>query len=871
VLEGDFPKSFVHDYVHWLDLATGELEFRPAESSWTPEPSDWRLQVSMDLNKPHAMLRKVPGDQDAFISLIDIRSPTFRMVSHLLSALESPEHITIVHTPQTVEASLPRLRLSFFINDKSEIECRSIPGYVIDKHQSSGTMCGLINQLVLCPSGGSSELPRRVIIPQGDVLHTLEGDFAKVSINTGTEQLVHWHEYTIDTDLGRLLGNVSLGSKLYQCYLHAVTSHCLPDPLLGQTGTEESIYMLRSAAFKSFQRLGNYEEKLLGLISELTPHRDYYPPHLESMATVKWNGLPTLSQHHDFHPAVYSLINHARDLEVLYDRPATITILERTKPLLNRAATRNWVYYPPDLQSSAPPLPSGLGDVVYRSRDVGKGRSDGHAAYQISWAIWNDRPVLSQKWRRLWDAMQPWKSVGPARQEVSLQYSRYWLDFDIAQDWIRIYNLCRKATSHNSQDVKITLAFSLAAASFSQPEYRDILPLILIFATDIRFQGLRAPVEPQYTLPDGTFPDYNHLVKLISQSAYPIERTPAFKMSVQANGKKKVARQRREEYNRVVDEKKSAAALTIIAQWPKKEIPDLSHQWFNASTCKAHVESYIQSIVRNSKLKDHVEDLQSVLNLYDMSTTGVTDRAYTFSPQYTATVKHSEAVSLSIGRLLKFRPNITTQSTCDPDRAISSAVTVVSRSVSPSTCGKGLGSLIQEFRSSQKRLLQLYGDDLDKSYGELLRKNDLSTTERVIPSYEALRYHRDACRERKDAIFSELLEDLNPYRRVDEILNITGLWPRITPRSILLQLSWGHGNTLTEQWKDVIINYAIAFLKYQQSQRLLEHVSRHQDDAFFREVETICEDVAAACPHEWLLIQVGLRFCEHARANRYFE
>jgi hypothetical protein len=822
----------------------------------------------MDLNKPHAMLRKVLGDHGVSISLIDICSPTFRMVSHLLSPLESPEHITIVHTPQTIEASLPRLRLSFFANDKSEIECRSIPGYVIDKHQSSGTMCGLINQLILCPSSGSSELPRRVIIPQGDVCYTLEGDFAKVSINTGTEQLVHWHEYTIDTDLGRLLGNVSLGSKLYQCYLHAVTSHCLPDPLLGQTGTEESIYMLRSAAFKSFQRLGNYEAKLLGLISKLTPHRDYYPPHMESMATVKWNELPTLSQHHEFYPAVNSLINHARELEVLYDRPAAITIFERTKRLLNRAATRNWVYYPPDLQSSAPPLPSGLGDVVYRSRDVGEGRSDGHAAYQISWAVWNDRPVLSQKCRRLWAVMQPWESVGPARKEVSLRYSRYWLDFNIAQDWIRIYNLCREATSHNSQDVKITLAFSLAAASFSQPEYRDVFPLILIFATDIRFQGLRAPVEPQYTLPDGTFPDYNHLVRLISQSAYPIERTPAFRMTAQATAKKKVAKQRREEYNRVVDGRASAAAHTIVAQWPNKQIPNLSHEWFDVSRCKAHVEPYFQSIVRNLKLKDHVEGLQTVLNLYNMSTTGVTDRPYTFSPQYT--VKNTEAISLSIGRLLKFRPNITTQSPCDPNHAMSSAVAAVSRSVPPATGGDGLGSLIQEFRSSQKRLLQLYGDDLNKSYSELLRKNVLSTTERVIPSYEALRHHRDACRERKDAIFSELLEALKPYQKVDEILSMAGLWPRITPRSILLQLSWDHGNTLTEQWKDVIINYAITFLKYQQSQRLLELVSRHQDDAFSREVETICEDVAATCPHEWLLIQVGLGFCEHAGANRYF-
>jgi hypothetical protein len=179
------------------------------------------------------------------------------MISRLLSALESPEHIIITRTNHALEASLSRLHLVFFVNQDSELECRSMPGYVIDELQSCGTMFGLKNQLVLRPSNDFSEMPRRVIIPQGDIEFSLDGDFASVSIKTGTARHVHWHEYTIDTDLGRLTGNVSLHSKLYQCYLHALTSHCLPDPLLGHTGTEESLNMLQSAAFLSFQRLGN--------------------------------------------------------------------------------------------------------------------------------------------------------------------------------------------------------------------------------------------------------------------------------------------------------------------------------------------------------------------------------------------------------------------------------------------------------------------------------------------------------------------------------------------------------------------------------------------------------------------------------------
>jgi hypothetical protein len=864
VFDGDFPKSFVCDCVHWLDLGTGEVEFRPAEAPWTPEPFNWRLYVPKDPGQSHATLRKIAGDNHASISLIDIRSATFHMISRLLSALESPEHITIVHTPHTLEASLPRLHLTFFVNNNSEIECRSMPGYVIDKLQSSGTMTGLANQLVLCPSSGSSELLRRVIIPQGDISFTLDGDFAIVSIKTGAEQLVHWHEYTIDTDLGRLVGNVSLRSNLYQCYLHALTSHCLPDPLLGHTGTEESIYMLRSAAFRSFQRLGNDEAKLLDSISKLTPTRVYYPRHLRSMATVRWYELPTLSQHHDFHPAVCSIVNHAHALEALYDHPLTFGILERDKSLLNRAATRNWVYYPHDLQSSGMPLPSNPGDVIYKSRDVGNGGSEGHFAYQTSWAIWNAQPFLSHKWLRLWDAIQPWKSIGPAREEISLRYSRYWLDFNIARDWIGIYNLCREATTYNRQDLKITLAFSLAAASFSQPKYRDVLPLILIFATDVRFQGLSPPLELQYTLSHGTSLDYTHLATLISKSAYPIQQTPAYTMEVQAIGILSVAKQRKEGYNRIVAAKASAAARTIVAQWPEKQIPNLPCEWFDESNCIAHVEAYFQSIARNLELKSHIEGLQSVLNHYGTSATGVTDPPYTFSPCFNA--KPSEAVSPSIRHLLMFLPDITTQSPSDLDHAISSAMTVVARSVPPPTTEGGLGSLIQEFQSSEQPLLRLYGDELNKSYSELLQNEAFSAADRVTPSHEVLRHYRDACRERKDAIFTEFLKTLEPYQRVDKIVGMAGLWPRITPRSILRELSRDRANTLTEPGKNVIICYAVAFLKYQQSQRLLELASRHQDEAFFQEAETICEDVAAVCSHDWLLIQVGVRFCETSKS-----
>ncbi|KAI9432020.1 hypothetical protein H4582DRAFT_2084141 [Lactarius indigo] len=778
VFVDDFPRAFVDDHVHWLDLRTGEVEFRPVESPWTSDPSNWRLTVHSD-HTP-SLFRKISADGIAPVDLIDIRSTTFQMISRLLSPLESPEHIIVTCTNHALEASLGRL------------------------HLSCGTMFGLKNQLVLRANNRSSEMPRRVIIPQGDIEFGLDGDFASVSIKTGAARNVHWHEYTIDTDLGRLTGNVSLHSKLYQCYLHALTSHCLPDPLLGHTGTEESLNMLQSAAFLSFQRLGD-----------------------------------------DDVDAVLPILDHARAMETLYDNPAVFDILLREASLLIRTASRNKVYYPRDLQSLRHSASSISEDVAYKSRDVADGRGAEHAAYQMSWSVWNDRPCLSQKLLKLWDVMQSWKSLGPAEEAISLRYSLYWLTFNAMKDWLEIYDICQEALDYDPQDSKIRLAFSLSAASFSGTDYADIIPLILIFATDTRLRGLTHPPPSHYELSDGTHPDRARLANVISRCALPIEQTPAQTMEVRATPSKKAARkQRRQEYNKSISDLASEAAQSTIERWPEIWC-DLPHLWFDTQRCRESVEVYLQSISQNIDFRDHIHRLQAILDLHETSVPPVAP--YVFSPQYST--RPSKATYPSLRELLVSRDNFPWPPAHERslfNAAIPSSMTITTESSPRSTREDGLSSLIQGLRSSRGSLLHIYGEDLNKSYRDLLEKRASSLIQRGVPPQEALLQYRDLCSQ-KDAIFSELSEALAPFQKLENVLSVSGLWPRITPRSILRELSRDRVGTLTDQGKYAITRYAIAFLKYQQSQRLLGLSSRRQDEELLREAETVCSDVAAAC------------------------
>jgi hypothetical protein len=845
----------VDDCVHWLDLRTAEVEFRPVESSWIPDLSNWRLSVRED----HRgwVFRRTSGGSASPAYLIDIRSPTFGTISRLLSALESPQRIIVTRTNQLLEVSLPRMRLIFFVNQDSELECRSMPGYVIDEVQSCGTMFGLENRLILCPSNGASEMPRRVIIPQGCIIFGLDGDFSRVSISTGSGQHVYWHEYTIDNDLGRLTGNVSLRSKLYQCYLHALTSHCLPDPLLGHTGTEESLNILQSAAFLSFQRLSDEDVKILHLISKLVPSRVYYPPHLQSMVTVEWHDLPVLSQHHDFHPAVNSILDHACAMEALYDKPVDFEISPRDSSLLNRAASRNEVYYPRDLQSLRHSSRSLSEDVAYESRDIVDGQGGENAAYQMAWSVWNARPYLPRKWLNLWDEIQSWRTIGPSHEQISLRYSRYWLTFNAAQDWLGIYDLCQETLTRDRQESKVKLAFSLSAACFSSSNRADIVPLVLIFATDLRFLGLTRPPATHYELSDGTKPDQSRLQNMICRFRLPLDQTPAKTLEVRATDWEQASRERKEEYLRITNHKTLEAAQSVMARWPARNY-DLSPQWFDTQSCRESVDNYRQSISRNIDFRAHIHRLIVILNSYETRTPP--KEPYSFSPHLSA--RPTKAPCPSLREILMSRANFPQRSTRkrpSPGCAIMPPTLTMATKSNPSPARDGgLSLLIQELRLSRESFLNLYGEDLNKSYRDLLGKWPSFLVQRKVPPQDALLRYRDLCSEGKDAIFSELSEVLAPSQKSENVISVSGLWPRITPRSILRELSRDRVRTLTDRWKHVITRYAVAFLKYQQSQRLVELSSRRRHEELLREAETICEDVAAACSPDWLLIQVSL-------------
>ena len=257
-LKGDFPQAFVQQYAHWLEVNEGSVEWRPLSNAWESSLQNWRMQPTA---KSEYILTRGTS------KLIDIHSNTAKAVLSVINPLESITyiHITVDEETKFVDVHLPRLKLDFFLRkDAWELESKQFRGMIIDANQSFGTLIGLLSKLVLKGDDGMSRI---VLIPHGDISFQPDGHHVCVKINTASLDHVMYSLYQVNHQLRRLTDNGSLKSKLFKCYMHALTAHCLTDELTGRTGTEEALLELEASSTHSFFKLEQEEIKLLELIA----------------------------------------------------------------------------------------------------------------------------------------------------------------------------------------------------------------------------------------------------------------------------------------------------------------------------------------------------------------------------------------------------------------------------------------------------------------------------------------------------------------------------------------------------------------------------------------------------------------------------
>jgi hypothetical protein len=860
LLLGDFPRLLIDEHVHWLNLNSRQIEFRPLEDKWTSSQENWNLYISETISSAR-MSRHLNGEERKL--LVDLGSPTFGMISRRLKPLEQEHYLMVTYDLETlrVTADLPRFRLQFGLVD-NELESLNLREMVIDDVQSASTMIGLRNQLILRPKlapAGNPPQPRSVLIPRGNVKVFPSPHHVHVEVETGTTRHAHYYEYKIEEDLGYLAINADLTSRLYKIYLHAVTSHCLPDILTGRTGTEEALDELSSGAAYSFQQLTLDDVELLVLIGSLTPTHSFYPPNSQKMHSAGWSTPSPLAEHPAFAAGASSILEYAKALQIfgansVMNLDASIQKLKRNPFLIARHAHRAARYYPCDATSSpfSQNNANRAADHLYCSprdlEDVSVGFSEPEEpvtytqlvtwASHITWSSSGFTPNTFQLHQRTVDQ---WGSIpvkGPSTI-INLGYNPEWLTIDFASSWISLYDLCRK-----DQDVDVfRLLFAMSTMVYGQPSLRDFVPILAGVSKTPHFRQVAPPSWSSYVLSDGFTPSESLITDIVYSHAHSLDDTPTTKMDrAEDEGDIEFYTRQNDHYNTEIQRLAATFVDSLLGAHKAGRplsAPTYQHTlWFDTLACIQDIRGYFTSCQHNSELLDHIAAVDSILETrFPSRPTIITTRPPLALPRpgVSDNIK-LPLVGITVYDLLSRPVDIPPSFLAEVIHEVHPATESPKESFASAV--NQLKYLIKEIKGKSDGLHRSYGGELEQSLERLLTMERV-TYSHYTPSSMALKAYRDYNQNR----YLEKLQNIRgallpsyPSARHERLLAVSGLWPRISIRIMLKQLSLQNRDKLSIQIRESITDLARAFLNYQQAQRLVALACRGNARDFAQEL-----------------------------------
>jgi Protein of unknown function (DUF3638)/Protein of unknown function (DUF3645) len=567
LLRGEFPVAFVNEFVHWYDITDNYLEFRPIEDPWTSSPHNWRAIRAKDGSK----WRLVKGG----ISLVCVKSETAEVLSGILSPLEHPLQIHIIfhHSSSSLNIELPRLQLGFCLNlGASLIQSRQFRGMSIDTDQALGTLVGLRNKLMLKHENSGNRL---VVLPEGTVSYEKNNDHIQVIIDK--DSAAKAHAYYVDDQIGRLIDNGSLQSKLFLCNLHALTSFCLPDPLIQRTGTEQALSILDSAAVRSFERLAGENVRILGQIARLTPGRNYYPANERVMQTVSWSsGLSFLAQHGGFYKGVKSIFDQADKAKIFH--PESYVRLPNLNHVDSKLLERDCI-------RSSTFRVSGFGaedhtvehDATYSARDGDQNSLRGSKAFIISSIIYHERTTLqydvpSHFRDRLWEFLwQTHEIFGPQHPLPSseLKYDAGLLlnaSEVVSKYWSTIHQILSRP---HPRFEKFRLMIWLSTLAFANNSDMKIIQALASFFVLPEMAQILAPPISSFCLSQGATVNKPELRRVMRLALLPFDRCPEAKLSSHSWESTYVFNERRKyQFQSNQDRALNTVTNALEVQWP---------------------------------------------------------------------------------------------------------------------------------------------------------------------------------------------------------------------------------------------------------------------------------------------------------------
>lgn len=806
------PTDFVDEFVHWYNHVDRSIEFRPLENPWSSSPADWHL------TKVDSSWHLSNSD----LTLISVSSATARALSNILCPLATPLniHVFFHNASKSLEIDLPKLQLGFYLQPgSSQIHSRQSRGMYVDPNQSIGTLVGLQNKIVLKQGDH-----RVVVIPEGEVSYQQTSDHVSISIDLDTVARVH--TFQIDDRIGRLLDDGSMQSKLFVCYLHGLSSYCLPDPLTAHTGTEQALSILNSAAVRSFDYLRQSSLVILNRVAGLAPGRNYYPANERVMQTIDWDHhLSFLSQHGSFYKSVQAIFDQANDTKFFY--PETYIEPPKLDFLVPYLLER-------DLIRSSTFRVSGFGaeqrtaeyDAEYHGRGRGQDSERATRSFVAASLIFQRQAVLHCKplvglkdvlWRIL-QASGTIPGPGTRMDDISLMYDSKWLEEPsnyLGSLWCQIHvSLGYSSQKYN----KFRIMEWLSTMAFAKNADMQVIHTIIAFYNLPDVARIDVPPAAQHRLSEGIVIGLSELKGVARSGRRQFNKCPEASLPQKSWETEFEARERRQQkFQSCQDGAIQNFASALEGQWPcgSPQLPAGNHfdTYIATNQVMGKVISMFRSRYENLCFEKYLGTIESTLR--SQIVVPIPTPAYVWSAPIAPNSGRRCYVSMD-DIIATPAPSMLSQAPTTPE------VSLWSQAGESPTCSR-LETLLARLATQTRT-------DCDRDYIEHLRDSLFSLHAREQKTSldvqghgmsQVLEHYLARCRKHANDIYSTLADSTKKVALGSHGVGAF-VWhgPRISPTLFLQQLNCRHWKKLPDSWREPILEYALALSDLQRAERL---------------------------------------------------
>ncbi|KAH8731001.1 hypothetical protein GQ44DRAFT_822597 [Phaeosphaeriaceae sp. PMI808] len=624
IFDDHIPHAYAKDYVHWYDHAHDQVIFRPCERPWTSNDDEWRL---LHINGKWRLAKETS-------ILLNRLGHNACAISKVFESLGDEKYIYATKNTHpsllALEISLPRLQLNFYImQDDHRIYSRQYRGMFVDDDQTIGTLVGFSSKLVL----RNAKDGRQVLIPKQrkssnacSIKYTKDTRHHHVKVIIDKEKVDTVFVYSLDPILGRILDNGDMQAKLLLCYLHALTSNCIPDSFTHHTGTESALLILKSAAIHSFELLTAENIALLTLIAKLSPIRKFYPPFESVIQQVGWDQhLPSQSQRPEFAGAVHEILDEAKRMQPFYPRhtfrdPRKLEDWKSSHQFLEKRDTiRSAIFHCSEFGAENY---TSSHDTIYEARDIIVASEAGERSFQAATMILQDdfelrTPVIHLKIPLMSGDFMT-KGIGENIDIPNLSFDTIWLHESasvLAQYWCRIHHhFSTSAARFNKYDVMIWLSTMAYATSANMDAVQTLGAMYKLPSLAL----VPVPEFSEINISLGATWNPEQLTKLLSIAAKDISMCPEGNIRKKAKELNSThARRTITRYKKGLNNAINQLVVELEHQWHKKHpkfpLSEEITSYLDINLAKTHVLSRFTQWRLNRRFGDYVSGISSLM------------------------------------------------------------------------------------------------------------------------------------------------------------------------------------------------------------------------------------------------------------------